>query len=261
MNVHSVVLTLKKWLYTGSGEPYPFGAEVLRFTPGTRPVRTKYRNSPNDNVRNDALQVELVLNSLQAGDTAIDIGAHAGEYGVLMSARCGSAGQVVCFEPDPAAMSQLRQNFGLNPSLKSARFVSAACSDTNGQATFFTQGGNAQSSLAQSALPQNRETEEILVQTIRLDDWWAAEGYDIPSLIKIDTEGAEVHILRGMPILLASDAKIVCELHPFAWDEFGVSFQDLEDVVSASGRKMLWLDGRGKVAPHGKYGTVLLEKV
>lgn len=254
------VFLIKSLLYGSKGEFYKFGGQTLRFAIGSRPVRTKYRTSPNANVRNDALQVDLVLNSLQEGDTAVDIGAHVGQYGVLMSACCGTNGQVICFEPDPDALTLLKGNIALNPQLKSPQLVQAACSDTNGTATFFTQGGNSQSSLAKSALPQDRATKEISVQTFRLDDWWAGERTDVPAFVKIDTEGAEVHILRGMPKILASKAKIVCELHPFAWDEFGVTFQDLEAIMVQSGRTMKWLDGRGTVQSPGEYGTVIIEQ-
>lgn len=257
-SLQKLVLILKRMLYSGTGEPYSFAGTVLRFAPGSRPVRTKYRTSPNANVRNDALQVDLVQSCLNEGDTAVDIGAHAGQYGVLMSARCGLSGQVICFEPDPDALTLLRENIALNPSIKSPQLIQAACSDTNGTATFFTQGGNSQSSLAKSALPRDRTTQTISVNTIRLDDWWDKERSDTPTLVKIDTEGAEVHVLRGMPKILASNAKIVCELHPFAWDEFGVTFSDLANVVLQSGRTMKWLDGRGVVQPPGEYGTVVI---
>ena len=258
---NQLVLRIKRALYTKSGEPYQFGGQTLRFGLGSRPVRTKYRPSNNINSRNDALQVDLVLQSLHSGDTAIDIGAHAGQYGILMASRCGPTGQVISFEPDPDAHSQMAQNIALNQELKPPKVVQAACSDTNGTATFFTQGGNSQSSLAKSALPKDREMKSITVQTVRLDDWCAAENLAVPALVKIDTEGAEVHVLRGMPNILGSTAKIVCELHPFAWEEFGVTFQDLEEVVADSGRKLMWLDGRGSVHAPAEYGTVLLERI
>ena len=178
-----------------------------------------------------------------------------------MSACCGFNGQVICFEPDPDAITRLKRNIALNPTLKPPQIVQAACSDTAGKATFFTQGGNSQSSLAKSALPHDRATKEISVETIRLDDWLTSESTDMPALIKIDAEGAEVHVLRGMPKILASKARIVCELHPFAWDEFGVTFQDIENIVIQSGRTMNWLDGRGAVISPGEYGTVIIESV
>lgn len=259
--VDRVVLALKRLVFGKKGEPYRFGGRILRFLPGSRPIRTKYRNSPDALSRFDALQVELVLHRLREGDTAIDIGAHAGQYGVLMSARCGQSGWVICFEPDPDAVLKWKGNMVLNPGIKQPLLVRAACSDANGTATFFTQGGNSQSSLAKSAVPQDRETKEIQVEMVRLDDWWATHGNGFwPALVKIDTEGAEIHVLRGMPEMLESGALVVCELHPYAWKELGVGLTDLEQLVAKSGRTMRWLDGSGEVRDPAVYGTVLLEK-
>jgi FkbM family methyltransferase len=177
-----------------------------------------------------------------------------------MSSRCGQTGKVICFEPDPDALKGLLVNLALNPQIKAPTIIKAACSDTNGTTSFYTQGGNSQSSLAESALPVGRPTLKIQVQTLRLDDWWMENSIAEPKLIKIDTEGAEVHILRGMPTILRNcRATVVCELHPFAWQEMGVSLQDLEEIVSLSGRTMRWLDGSGAVSEPVPYGTVLLE--
>jgi FkbM family methyltransferase len=258
--IERIVLIVRRFLYANRGEPYEFAGNFLRFTLGSRPIRTKYRNSNNANVRNDALQVELIADSLNSGDTAIDIGAHRGQYGVLMSSRCGHTGNVFCFEPDPEALEGLLANLALNPQIKPPTIVKAACSDTNGTTCFYTQGGNSQSSLAESALPVGRPTTKIQVQTMRLDDWYMDNRIAEPKLIKIDTEGAEIHILRGMPnILRDCKATIVCELHPFAWEEMGVSLHDLDEIVALSGRTMRWLDGSGVVSSPVPYGTVLLE--
>ncbi len=261
-NYQELVMRAKSFLYRNRGEPYAFHGSNYYFVPGTRPVRTKYKNSPNDNTRYDALQVELVDSVLQEGDHAIDVGAHAGQYGILMSAKCGATGSVVCFEPDPGALDRLRQNVALNPQIKEPEIVTIACSDQRGKVSFFTQDGNSQSSLAKSALPKDKECSEIEVETVRLDDWWETNRPDgvSPALVKIDTEGAEVHVLRGMPKLLQSSAVIVCELHPFAWEEFGVTLDDLKGAIAESGRQLVWLDGSGPVEDPVRYGTVLLAK-
>jgi hypothetical protein len=156
--LQTLVFKIKSALWLKKGEPFRFAGELLRFRIGTRPVRTKYRNSKNDNVRFDALQVVLVEEVLSPGDIAVDIGAHCGQYCLLMSARCGHEGQVICFEPDTDALKRLRHNISLNPHLKAPLIFTDALSDRNGLATFFTQGGNSQSSLAVCALPKNGQT-------------------------------------------------------------------------------------------------------
>lgn len=251
---------IKRILFAKYGEPYHFGQETLRFVPGTRPVRLKYRHSTNANARNDALQVALILESVKTGSRALDIGGHAGQYGLLLAAKCGVTGRVVSFEPDPDAAEIYRRNVALNQSVRPPELVGMACSDRAGSATFFTQGGNSQSSLARSALPDNRSTNQIMVETVRLDDWWFQEEDRAPDFVKIDTEGAEFHVLKGMPRILDSPALIVCELHPFAWEEFGVSFDDLNRLLREHGRRPVWIDGTGEAKAPGKYGTVILKK-
>jgi FkbM family methyltransferase len=252
---------LKRLTYGRSGEPYLFNGQCLRFMAGSRPVKTIYKTSTNVNVRYDALQVELVQKVVMPGDTVIDIGAHKGQYSVLMSARSGPTGEVIAFEPDPVAAVGLQGNFALNPALKAPILINAACSDANGTMAFYTQGGNSQSSFAESALPSGRETERIIVETLRLDDWWEKNREGVPSFIKIDTEGAEIHVLRGMPRLLQSPAMIICELHPFAWEEMGVNLNDLNEILSNCGRRMTWLDGSGAISAPVSYGTAIFERL
>ena len=61
--------------------------KLTRLKPGTRPVRLRYVESANSNVRYYALQVQLFNKGLKEGNFAIDVGAHAGQYAILM-AQC-----------------------------------------------------------------------------------------------------------------------------------------------------------------------------
>ena len=52
-------------------------------------------------LRAERPEIRFLLNQLQLGHTAIDIGAHKGAYTYWMSQRVGSSGQVIAFEPQP----------------------------------------------------------------------------------------------------------------------------------------------------------------
>ena len=95
---------------------------------------------------------------------------------------------------------------------------------------------------------------------VTLDSYIADNGLAVPRWVKIDPEGAEIRILKGAPKLLASDAGILCELHPYAWPEFGNTFAELKDIVAASGRRIRYIDEDQEVGDTATYGTVLLEK-
>lgn len=260
----SAVTRLKSALYGNKGEPYTVLGNTLHFLPGTRPVKTKYATSSDRNVRYDALQVEIFSNGLNEGDTAIDIGGHAGQYCLIMAAMCGQSGSVITFEPDPYAREKLRKNIELNTHIKSPTVEALAVSDKAGEATLFSRNGNAQSSLARSATEFNtsHQSEKITIELVSLDQYIGENNLSTPRWLKIDAEGAEINILEGAQKVLAGDTQIICEIHPYAWPEFGVTFDDMDRLVRASGRRIRYLDEQIELgADRVEYGTVILERV
>jgi FkbM family methyltransferase len=260
---HQTALRLKELVWGRRGEPYPIPGHVLRYAPGTRPVRPRYATSLNPAVRYDAMQAQLFAEGLNEGDTAIDIGAHAGQYALIMAARCGRSGHVAAFEPDPHARRKLARNIALNPGVKAPVVEALAVSDAPGEAVLYSQGGNSQSSLAKSGIGEAaaESAETFTVPLVRLDDYVAERGLAPPRWVKIDTEGAEIRILQGAPNLLAGPSNILCELHPYAWAEFGNSFEELQAAVSGAGRRIRYIDEVAEMkAADVRYGTVLLER-
>lgn len=260
---HQFVKGIKRLIYGRRGEPYRIEGHELRFLPGTRPVRMRYVNSKNPVVRYDALQIQLLSKELRPGDTAVDIGAHWGSYSLLMAAKCGKTGQVVAFEPDPHAREILKQNLDLNSWVKRPVIETAACSDTAGEAILYSRGGNAQSSLAQSGIGflATNIPEEIHVPLVTLDGYLEEHELPEPRWVKIDAEGAEIRILKGARNVLAGSASIICELHPYAWPEFGNSLAELKELAATAGRRLRYLDRHTEIGADATYGTVLIEKI
>jgi FkbM family methyltransferase len=259
---HQFVLGLKRALYGARGEPYRIDGHTLRYLPGTRPVRMRYAQSKCSNARYDALQVAWLTTNLAEGDTAVDVGAHCGTYSILMAAQCGQTGHVVAFEPDPYARELLAKNLSLNPGIKRPTVEVSACSDEVGEAILFSRKGNSQSSLVRSAVEfsATHQSEEIRVSTVTLDCYLVKHRLPVPRCVKIDAEGAEIRILKGATQVLASGADIVCELHPYAWPEFGNTFTELKQLAAAAGRQIRYLDQDVEITEQVEYGTVLLER-
>ena len=255
------IIGLKRAFYGKRGEPYRFGGHTLRYLPGTRPIRLRYVHSSNSVNRYDALQIIWLDHHLKEGDTAIDVGAHYGVYSLLMAAKCGQSGHVVAFEPDPYAREILARNVTLNPNVMRPVIESAACFDEIGRAVLFSCGGNSQSSLVRSAVGVSdaHKSEEITVTTLTLDSYLSRHDLG-PQCVKIDAEGAEVRILKGAVNLLAGNAEIICELHPYAWPEFESSLTELKDLAAAANRRIRYLDQDAEIGDQVEYGTVLLER-
>jgi FkbM family methyltransferase len=259
---HEFAVALKRLFYQQTGEPYNIPGHHLRFKIGTRPVRMRYRNSTIAEPRYDALQVEWLISKLHEGDIAIDVGANVGSYSVLMAALCGASGCVIAFEPDPKALNGLIENLRLNPCIKFPTIVPAACSDKRGESLFFCYPASARSTLVERDLPVGKPVA-IEVQLVTLDSYLEAHGIPEPRWVKIDTEGAEVAVLRGAQRLLDSNAGIMCELHPFAWPDFGTSFEELQQLLSQHSRSIRYLDEKSDMTPGETphYGTVILERM
>lgn len=257
---HNAVISAKNYWYGRRGEPISYGPHRLRYVPGTRPVRLKYVDSTDMVVRNDARQLQFFLERVKPGGFVMDIGGNVGQYAVLFGSLVGDSGRVVSFEPDPVHRTILTRNLTLNGFRDRALVEDAALSDVNGTHVFYSRK-DQMSSLVKSGLGTNADLPDVTaykVKTVRVDDYLASKNLEFPRWAKIDTEGAEVNVLRGATGLLKSNATIVCELHPYAWEGFGTSFEELLSIVKASNREIRYLDPGFKIEDGPLHTTVVI---
>jgi FkbM family methyltransferase len=255
------VLAAKQLWFGSRGEPIQYGVHKLRYLVGSRPVRLKYAASNDIVARNDAKQIQFFVDRVRPGELVIDIGAHYGEYAVLFAALVGAHGKVVSFEPDAAARPKLKANLRLNGFEQRVQVEDLAIFDAKSTRELFARHGNAQSSLARTGLGGARsdaDVEHYSITTTTLDDYIGDARLAAPSYIKLDVEGAEINALRGAPNTLRSGAVILCELHPYAWPEFGTSFDDLLRIIHDSGRKVRYLDDARRIEEGPSYGAVII---
>lgn len=151
---------------------------------------------------NYELMLETVYSSiLKNGDTAIDVGAHAGRHSIPLAHAIGSKGTLLCFEPLPQQYEQLK-NFFEEKALRkvplpNVEVFNLALSDTNGYANFVMAPDYPEFSgfeVRDYHIPDVK-TENIKVEMRTLDSF--LENFESLSFIKIDAEGAELRILKG----------------------------------------------------------------
>lgn len=255
------VMVAKRLWYGDRGEPITFGEHTLRYLVGSRPVRLKYATGTDGVARNDAKQMQYFLDHIQPGQFVLDVGAHRGQYAVVFAALVGARGRVISFEPDVAARPFLRQNVALNSFQERVVIEDWALFDATESRDLFARHGNSQSSLARAGLggsADEQDMERYPVRTIRLDEYLRDAALPAPDYVKLDVEGAEINVLRGASKVLASKTVVLCELHPYAWKEFGTSFDDLLAIVEGSERTMTYLDEELRIDDGPMYGAVLI---
>ncbi|MBJ7258065.1 MAG: FkbM family methyltransferase [Chthoniobacterales bacterium] len=129
---------------------------------------------------------------LSEGDVVVDVGANVGFLTRTFAEFVGTAGRVFAFEPDPATYECLAFNTRNLPQVHLSRL---ALSDRNEFNTLYLHPTSGMSNSLVNVW-ENAHTLEVECSTF---DAWAATAQPGPiRMVKIDVEGAEAHVLRGM---------------------------------------------------------------
>jgi FkbM family methyltransferase len=171
--------------------------------------------------QNDTHLLKFLFDTLQDGDTFWDVGTNIGLYSLIMASKSPKI-NVVCFEPEPRCLERLQKNIASN-NRDNMKTYELALSSSNGQAAFSTAAeyGDGTHSLLNKEITAGSFT----VQTIRGDDFVEQYKVNIPSLLKIDVEGAEIEVLKGLEKVLSNPQckNLLCEVHFTILDNSGYS--------------------------------------
>jgi FkbM family methyltransferase len=173
--------------------------------------------------------LERIFNRFLApGSVFIDIGANCGYWSAYALSRVGPAGEVHAFEPVPQYFAFVQRLAQLNPSYNLIA-NNVACGGESSRARMAVvlprpkNFGNADINIGSSSLVSGflshvaELTESIDVDIIALDDYIRLKSLDPEriGLIKIDVEGYEETVLKGMTQLLSKAGRkvpILCEI-------------------------------------------------
>jgi len=157
---------------------------------------------------------------VKEGSRIFDIGANIGYYAIMEAQLVGSEGEIIAIEPSPSNVELLKKNVALNDQ-HNIRVVSAAVSDTDGAKTFFlSDKSNLGTFHNVGSGVEHLNGQTIDVNTLSLNS--LAGQYGAPDLIRMDVEGHEVSVLRGLIDLLGIiDRKptIIFETHLSRYNE------------------------------------------
>jgi FkbM family methyltransferase len=159
---------------------------------------------------------------LKPGDVVIDVGANVGYMTAIFASIVGKNGQVHSFEPVPKLHSKLEM-LAKDNNNKNYNIITNPCAvgDTNGTITInvLKEGADyGTSSVVPGLRKEENIKEKIEVPVVKLDDYAKEQKLTKVSFVKIDVEGFEFPVLRGMELILKQFKPIIlCEIMPAAY--------------------------------------------
>jgi FkbM family methyltransferase len=183
----------------------------------------------------------LLQKFLQPGDTFIDVGANIGYITAFGAGRVGKSGQVHSFEPVPLYFQRLDRFRRLNPDY--AIEVNAfALGETPGTACISVDTGeNIGWNTLVPSFADTESSQQVEVSVVRLDDYIREKALDRIRLIKVDTEGFEFPVLKGLQGYLDSTSHrplILCEISPGAYHSLGSSLDQFDQYLKRYGYRV-----------------------
>jgi FkbM family methyltransferase len=201
-------------------------------------------------------QLRFIADALHPGDVFLDIGAYIGLYSLLAAKIVGSTGRVVAFEPYPGSREILTKNISLNRLEAIVAVESYAVGNEAGARELRAAGvcsANTLTPTSVKAFGEGQAVSAVPVSMITLDEYCQRRQI-FPTCIKIDVEGWELEVLRGMEQLLRSDAIVVCEMHPQLWSDSDLTEREVFGQLERLGRYPADLDGtRATRLDYGPY--------
>lgn len=158
----------------------------------------------------EPLTTAWIRENLRPTDVFLDIGANIGTFSIFAARHISDEGHVYACEPHLPTAVQLLQNVVANGLESRISAISIAASDADGFFPFhykrWREGASGSQLGVEGGVEMDRRvgTGTELKFALRIDSM-ITQGVRRPNLIKIDTDGIEPQILRGMEGLLRSD--------------------------------------------------------
>ena len=183
----------------------------------------------------------LVLQMLEPGQVFVDVGANIGYFSLLAAHRVGATGAVMAFEPDPGNHALLVRSATANGFSQVIHAELAGLAECDGEATLYLSEDNLGDHQI-FATGQQRDTLPI-----RLLQGGAFLGSRVSrlDLVKIDTQGSEYGVVKGLMPLLGTLAKLprmIIELTPLSLRQFGSSGRAMIELLAELGQDMWIID-------------------
>jgi FkbM family methyltransferase len=174
----------------------------------------------------ERFSLKILGSLLDENSTFVDIGAHYGAYTLYAANKCNS--KVIALEPVDENRSLLTENVVINKLDSKVTVHDYAASDEDGEAVFNIPWASDSAGFYDHPLADTFKKQKVIVKN--MDGLIGNQKVD---LMKIDTEGNEIKVLRGLRDTLRHNPqlKLIVEANPACLDAAGESIEKLLEVL------------------------------
>ena len=150
-------------------------------------------------------EAKIMEEKIKVGNIVVDVGANIGLHTLNMAKIVGNTGQVFAFEPDPSNFEILEKNVKIN-NYQNIILEQKAVGDKHGRTTLYQSDNPGNHRL----FPLTKQAKgQIQVELTSLDKYFTDSNLaNKINFIKIDVEGFEFSVLKGMKNILKNNKKI-----------------------------------------------------
>lgn len=191
---------------------------------------------------------KYIVRNVQRGSIAIDIGACIGSVSVPLWSAAGEDSRIISIEADPRNIEKIKSNLRLNgyPDDQVFNFAIADHVDEFELKRF--EGINGWQTIGSPSFAYGYEFTTFRVPATTLTNVWAEQKLGVIDLVKVDVEGSELLVFKGMAELLENKLirKVIFEVNHLMLEGTGISADELMRFWSKYDCQLYWIDDGGE---------------
>ena len=236
--LRAVAAPLRWWVRRGSMRVTAGAGEHLRLSMAHLPLAHAHAGALPRGWLEVSVQ-EAFRRLLGPGDVLYDVGANIGFFSLVGARLVEPGGRVYAFDPVPENAEAVRVNAALN-GIGNVTVLERAAGAARGRDRLLRVEDLSWSQLESQGW-HPKTVDAVEVEVVPIDELVASGEVQPPTLVKIDVEGAELDVVRGMAQTIERHRPaIVCELHDTA--------AGFVELMESHGYSVENLEGKGPVA-------------
>ena len=243
LNKGNTIRTLLKIFWWKINQIFLKSPCVVELVPGTKCICY-----PNDSLYSTLVvylrfpeygEMQFLLSILKRGDYFIDVGANIGVYSFLASSKI-TTGKIFAFEPSPKILPKLYENIALNQKKDRIEVIRKVVSDRSQLVNFDTSEYPDYNHIS----PNSGNKNTLRLESTTLDKFIKDQNIKKIKMIKIDVEGAEMLVLKGLEESLQGKKVdiLIVEVNEEAYKSFCFSTKDTVSYLENYGFKNYMFD-------------------